>query len=56
MPKNGSKRSVSMQTPTTTIRASAGAPSIIVWITPGTPTHSNSTEGRGRGPMPNSAA
>ena len=56
MPKNGSNRSVSMHTPTTTMRAPAGAPSMICWITPGTPTHSKMTAGRCFGPLPNSCA
>ena len=54
MPKNGSIRSVSMQTPTITIRADAGAPSMICWMTPGTPTHSKITAGRSFGPSPKS--
>ena len=36
MPSIGSERSVSMQTPTTTMRASRGAPSNTCWISPGT--------------------
>ena len=40
MPNIGSIVSGSMQTPTTTMRASRGAFSMICWIRPGTPTHS----------------
>ena len=45
MPSIGSERSVSMQTPTTTMRASRGAPSNTCWINPGTPTHSKISAG-----------
>ena len=43
MPMPGSKVSGCMQTPTTTIRDISGACSINCRITPGTPTHSNTT-------------
>ena len=39
-----------MHTPTTTIRALAGAAVMIDSITPGTPTHSKITAGRSAGP------
>ena len=45
MPSIGSERSVSMQTPTTTMRASRGAPSNTCWIRPGMPTHSKISAG-----------
>src|SRR4051812_38010110 len=50
MPNIGSIVSGSMQTPTTTIRAPAGAAVMILSITPGTPTHSKMTAGRSGGP------
>ena len=50
MPNIGSKLSRSMQTPTTTTRALAGAAVMIESITPGTPTHSKITAGRSAGP------
>ncbi len=45
MPSIGSERSVSMQTPTTTIRASRAAPSNTCCKRPGTPTHSKINAG-----------
>ena len=53
MPSIGRMWSRSMQTPTTTMRAWRGAPSIILSITPGTPTHSKNTPGRRAGPSMN---
>ena len=49
MPSIGSERSVSMQTPTTTMRASRGAPSNSCWMMPGTPTHSKISAGLSAG-------
>ncbi len=50
MPIMGSKWSRSMHTPTTTMRAAAGAFVRIASMTPGTPTHSKITAGRSAGP------
>ena len=49
MPSIGSERSVSMQTPTTTMRASRGAPSNTCWSRPGMPTHSKISAGLSAG-------
>src|ERR1035437_392164 len=49
MPSIGSERSVSMQTPTTTMRASRGAPSNTCCSRPGIPTHSKISAGLSAG-------